>query len=91
VPESGRVWLYSSSRLSNQKGQLARAAGIEWKHNALRHSFASYRLAQIQNANQVAMETGHSVKVLFTNYRELVTPDEAKRWFEIAPNGGAGD
>ena len=89
VQESGRVWVYSNSQLSERKGQLPQKAGIKWKHNALRHSFASYRLAQIQNANQVALETGHSVKVLFTNYRELVTPDEAKSWFEIAPNGGA--
>jgi hypothetical protein len=53
--------------------------------------FASYRLAQLQNADQVALETGHSAKVLFTNYRELVTPEEAKRWFGIVPdnvNGG---
>jgi len=70
------------------KKQVAEEAGIQWKHNALRHSFASYRLAQIQNANQVALETGHTVKVLFTNYRELVTPDEAKSWFEIAPKVG---
>jgi integrase len=86
--ESGRVWMYSNSQLSHAKGQLAQKAGVKWKHNALRHSFASYRLAQTQNANQVALETGHSVKVLFTNYRELVTPDDAKRWFEIAPNNG---
>jgi hypothetical protein len=37
--------------LSKLKKQLAQEAGIKWKHNALRHSFASYRLAQIQNAN----------------------------------------
>jgi hypothetical protein len=30
------------------------------------------------------------VKVLFTNYRELVTPEEAKSWFEIAPNNANG-
>jgi hypothetical protein len=59
--------------------QLAEEAGIKWKHNALRHSFASYRLAQIQNANQVALETGHTVKVLFTNYRELVAPEDGHR------------
>jgi len=64
-------------------------AAIKWKHNALRHSFASYRLAQIQNANQVALETGHSVKVFVTNYRELVTPEEAKSWFGIVPKVGA--
>jgi len=26
---------------------VAEEAGIQWKHNVLRHSFASYRLAQI--------------------------------------------
>jgi len=88
VQESGRVWLYGDSYLSRLKKQVAEEAGIQWKHNALRHSFASYRLAQIQNANQVALETGHTVKVLFTNYRELVTPEEAKSWFEIAPKVG---
>ena len=35
-----------------------------------------------------ALETGHTVKVLFTNYREPVTPDEAKSWFEIVPKVG---
>ena len=90
VQESGRVWLYGDSHLSHLKKQVAEEAGIQWKHNALRHSFASYRLAQIQNANQVALETGHTVKILFTNYRELVTPEEAKSWFEIVPNT-AGD
>ena len=88
VQKSGRVWVHGTSHLSHLKQQVAEEAGIQWKHNALRHSFASYRLAQIQNANQVALETGHTVKVLFTNYRELVTPDEAKSWFEIAPKVG---
>src|SRR5262249_42900057 len=83
--ESGHVWMYSSGHLTKAKGQTAADAGIIWRHNALRHSFASYRLAQLQNASQVSLETGHSVKVLFTNYRELVTPEEAKAWFAITP------
>ena len=80
--------MYGTSHLSHLKKQAAEEAGIKWKHNALRHSFASYGLAQIQNANQVALEPGHTVKVLFTNYRELVTPEEAKSWFEIVPKVG---
>ena len=83
--ESGHVWVYGSSNLSRLKAEVAKDAGVPWRHNALRHSFASYRLAQLQNANQVALESGHSVKVLFTNYRELVTPEEAKGWFGIVP------
>jgi integrase len=58
---------------------------VELKHNALRHSFISYRVAQIQNVAQVALESGNSPAMVFSHYRELVTADEAKAWFAIAP------
>lgn len=58
---------------------------VEWKHNALRHSFISYRLAEIQNAAQVALEAGNSPQMIFKHYRELVRPAEAKKWFAIVP------
>jgi integrase len=53
--------------------------------NGLRHSFASYRLAAVQSAEQVALEMGNSPKKLFQNYRELVTPAQAKLWFSVQP------
>jgi integrase len=56
-----------------------------WPSNALRHSYASYRLAIAGNAALVAEECGHSVQVLKKNYRELVTPAEAKAWFSVVP------
>lgn len=56
-----------------------------WKHNALRHSFISYRVAQTQNVAQVALEAGNSPSMIFKHYRELVQPDAAKAWFAIAP------
>ncbi len=64
------------------------APAVEWKHNALRHSFISYRLAEIQNAGQVALEAGNSPQMIFKHYRELVRPAEAKAWFAIVPKGG---
>ena len=64
------------------------AKTIKWKHNALRHSFISYRVAETQNMNQVALETGTSVKKIVAHYRELVTPKEAKEWFGILPHKG---
>jgi integrase len=57
-----------------------------WKHNALRHSFISYRVAQTQNVAQVALEAGNSPGMIFKHYRELVQPDEAKAWFAIGPS-----
>jgi len=72
--------------VSNARVETAKAAGIRWKHNGLRHSFCSYRLAQIQNAAQVALEAGNSPTMVFRHYRELVKPEQAKAWFSITPS-----
>jgi len=58
---------------------------VELKHNALRHSFISYRVADIQNVAQVALEAGNSPSMIFGHYRELVTAQDAKKWFSILP------
>jgi len=58
---------------------------VEWKHNALRHSFCSYRLAEVKSAAQVALEAGNSPRMVFEHYRELVTERDAKAWFGITP------
>ena len=58
---------------------------FEWKHNALRHSFISYRVAETQNVAKVSLEAGNSPQMIFKHYRELVRPAAAKEWFAIAP------
>jgi len=50
------------------------------------HSFISYRVADIQDVNRVALECGNSPAVIFKHYRELVRPAEAKRWFKVEPD-----
>ncbi|MFM8471172.1 MAG: tyrosine-type recombinase/integrase [Limisphaerales bacterium] len=74
------------SRLREERGQPCK---FEWRHNALRHSFISYRVADIQNVAQVALEAGNSPQMVFKNYRQLVTPAAAKAWFTIAPPGAS--
>jgi integrase len=67
--------------------KVRKAAGVEWKDNALRHSFASYRMAAINDAPRVAAELGHpNPALLYNTYRELVMPEEATRYWQIAPN-----
>jgi integrase len=58
---------------------------VKWPSNALRHSFASYRLAQTHDAARVALEMGNSPTMLFTNYRELADEHDAAAWFSISP------
>jgi integrase len=67
--------------------RVRRAAKLSrWPTNGLRHSFASYRLAAIHDAPRVAMELGHtSPQMLFSTYREVVRPEEAERFWRIAP------
>lgn len=72
--------------LSNVSNALRRAgerAGFKWKHNALRHSYTSYRVAETKNVAQVALETGNSPRMIFSNYLEMVTEAESKRWFNV--------
>jgi integrase len=64
---------------------LAGKAGVPWKHNGLRHSFISYRLAIIKNVHQVSLEAGNSPNMVFAHYRQLVRESEAAEWFSIAP------
>ena len=59
--------------------------GIKWEKNGLRHSFISYRLATINDTARVALEAGNSPEVIFAHYRELVTPEAAKNWFDVKP------
>jgi len=63
------------------------AAGItEWPQNALRHSFASYRLARFNDAAALALELGHTnSNLVFQHYRQLVKPKQAERYWKIAP------
>jgi integrase len=66
---------------------VRKAAGLHrWSKNGLRHSFASYRLAATNDAAAVAAELGHSTsQMLYSTYRELVLPEEAERYWKIAP------
>jgi integrase len=67
--------------------RVRKAADLtRWPQNGLRHSFASYRLAATHDAPRVASELGHtSPQMLYSTYRELVLPEEAERYWNIAP------
>ncbi|MFT5470386.1 MAG: integrase [Verrucomicrobiales bacterium] len=85
----GPVWPSNGRKLMEA---ARRAAGFnsegnpEWPHNALRHSFASYHIAQFQDAAALALELGHAdTGIIFRHYRALVRPGEARAYWEIFP------
>jgi integrase len=59
--------------------------GFTWAKNGLRHSYISYRLSILHDTARVALEAGNSPEIIFAHYRELVTPDAAKAYFEVRP------
>jgi len=81
-----RVWPHSTGHFIREVTHATRKSGLRWKSNGLRHSFISYRLAEIQDANRVALEAGNSPQMIFRHYRELCTPEQARTWFSISPD-----
>lgn len=64
--------------------QLSDKAGVEWKPNALRHSYGSYHLAAFENADRTAMLMGHTTSAItYRHYRKLVTMADAMKWWAI--------
>jgi integrase len=86
----GRVMPHTGeASMMSAWGRAKKGIGIAVPVNALRHSYASYRLAQIQDVAQVALEMGNSPQKIFQNYRALVTATQAEKWFNIMPASDA--
>jgi site-specific recombinase XerD len=96
---NGKVWRLGNEVFYKRQQSIAAATAVEadaekgikaekateWKANALRHSYASYRFAQTNDAGRVAGECGNSAAVIHGHYRELVKPVDAERWFNVKP------
>jgi site-specific recombinase XerD len=101
--KQGKVWQGSSDMFYRAQEATAAATTVEadeskgvqaqkpveWKGNALRHSYASYRFAQTGDAGRVAGECGNSAAVIYKHYRALVKPADAERWFNVRPDAPA--
>jgi len=59
---------------------------LEWKHNALRHTYISARVAESGDVPRVADEAGNSPQVIRSNYLKRIRPAMAAEWFAIAPS-----
>ena len=65
---------------------ICEKSGVEWKKNGMRHSYASYHLSKHEDANSTALQLGHAnTEMLFSHYRELVHPEDATEYWNLAP------
>ena len=94
ISDNLKLWLTPYRQTSgpvclHKRPQLAAAAlcdGFAWAMNGLRHSCISYRLAVLHDTARVALESGNSPEVIFGHYRELVTEEAAKAWYDVKPS-----
>jgi integrase len=99
IPENAAAWLEHIKdksgfvvpqqlipNINRHIGNLAKESGVEWKNNALRHSYVTYAMAVERDAWKVAEQVGNSPRVLQAHYKGLVLLPDAVEWFGITPD-----
>lgn len=81
----GKAWLKSQRMLVDAMQELYTLAKVTPIDNGARHSFISYRTAELRDVARVADECGNSVSTIKNHYRQLVTAEAAKKFFAIRP------
>jgi integrase len=83
---TGHVWPFGRRFYYETTARLCRELGLKWPENGLRHSYASYHLAHFQSAEKLALQMGHTTsRLIFDHYREVVTPEDAQRYWGLRP------
>jgi len=70
---------------TNQLVALSEKSGVVLKHNCLRHSFGTYRVAVTQNIAQTSHEMGNTPSMVRNHYMEVVPKETGEAWFSIVP------
>jgi integrase len=93
VGRTGKIWSGTFNMLYHALRGVCKASGLaKWPKNGLRHSYASHFLVRTNNQNLLALNLGHvGSDLIFSNYRALVTPTDAERYFEIRPMAQANN
>ena len=62
--------------------RLKNEFGVKWPQNVLRHSYCSYSVA-LHGFVWTAEQADHSEAMLKKHYREVVTKEDAEKYFGI--------
>jgi integrase len=81
----GKAWLGSGTDHSVEMRAVLQLAKVTGIFDGLRHSFISYRVAEIRDVARVSDECGNSPNIIRKHYRQIVTTEAAKKFFAIRP------
>ena len=66
---------------------IRETAMVNWGHDIMRHTFASYHLAHYCSPDKTAHELGHrDTKMLYRHYRRVVSRNCALEFWKINPS-----
>src|SRR6516162_7997077 len=65
--------------------EAATKAGVTLPDNAGRHTFISMHVAHYENLEKTALEANNSTKIIRETYLDIVTREEAERFWNIRP------
>ena len=96
IPNNALTWLKPlkkgfivrsnyNSHYNNRLSKLIKLSGIQWKTNIMRHSFGSYHYGLYGDSLSTSKQLGHRQgdNILFSHYRNLVSYEDSKAYFEI--------
>jgi integrase len=81
----GPVCPVQHQAFSRARARAAQSAGVEWKPDVLRHSFASYAFHQIGVERTIEVLGHTSPNMFFRHYKGSGSAEAAKAWFGIEP------
>lgn len=86
-PAAGRpVAPFNTRNRYRAMHRVLKETKIDWKHDCMRHSFATFAYEQCKDAALVSSEMGHAgTGVFFRHYRALANPGDGRRFFGIFP------
>jgi hypothetical protein len=80
----GAIYPATLQGINKEFARIAKKAGIEWKRNALRHSYGTYRAAITKNVPAVAFEMGNTPEMVGRHYNRPTPPHIARQWFKTS-------
>lgn len=87
----GLAWPDGEHDLKDEMNRVFATAKVKKISDGFRHSFITYRCAEIRDVGAVADECGNSPNVIKKHYREIVGQELAEKYFAIRPEAPAAN
>jgi len=89
--EAGRVLATPRGFDQTRRKILEKAEVGRWIYDGPRHTYGTMHLAMYQDAARTAAEMGHlDIAILYNHYRDLVTKEDAEKYWGIVPPADEG-